>query len=169
MKKLYVLAMAAAILLPASLQAHYRDRDHRHHGRDWRRWRQWDDREERIGRLAAIIADCENRSDGFASALKRALDRSRLDGTFREHRLNSDARRLQRAMDRLRDSWNRDRDPYASRRNVNAAVSAGRNIERALPRFYGRRHIESEWSVLRAELNRLADAFEVTGIREYRD
>jgi hypothetical protein len=171
MRKHCVLAIAAALLLPASLQAqHYdRDRDRRHDRRDWSRWRQWDDRETHMGRLAAIISDCENRSDDFASALRRALDRSRLDGTYREHRLNSDARRLQRAMDRLRDSWNKDRDPYASRSNVRMAISAGRSIESGLPRFYGRRHIESEWRVLRAELNRLAEAFDVSGLREYRD
>jgi hypothetical protein len=169
MKRFCVLAIAAAILLPASLQAQHRDHDRRHEGRDWSRWRQWDDREERMGRLAAIISDCENRSDDFASALRRALDRSRLDGTYREHRLNSDARSLQRAMDRLRDSWNKERDPYASRSNVRMAVSAGQSIERGLPRFHGRRHIESEWRVLRAELNRLAEAFEVSGLSGERD
>ncbi len=157
MKRLSLLAASAALLLPACVTAQPYDRDHHRHGR-------WRDREERLARIDAIVRDCENRTDDFKSALARALDHSRLDGSYREHRLNSDARRLERAMNEVREAWNRDRDVDRARSYVRSSISAGRDIERALPRFYLRSHIESEWRMLRSELNRLAEIFETPGI-----
>ncbi len=156
MKRLFLLA--AVLLVPVCATAQRDDRDeYRHHrGRD---------RDERTGRIDAIVRDCEGRSNDFRDALRRALDHSRLDGSYREHRLNSDARRLEQAMNVVRDAWNHDRDVDRSRRHVRDAVSAGRDIERAMPRFYLRSYLESEWRALRSELNRLADIFEVSGIQ----
>ena len=157
MKRLRLLAAAAALFLPACVTAQPYDRDHHRQGR-------WRDRDERLARVDAIVRDCENRTDDFKSALARALDHSRLDGSYREHRLNSDARRMERAMNEVREAWNRDRDVDRARAYVRRAISAGRDVDRALPRFYLRRHVESEWRVLRAELNRLADIFGVSGV-----
>jgi hypothetical protein len=149
MKKLFVLATAAALFAPALVQAQH------HH---------WRNREERLARIDALVRDCENRSDTFKASLARALDHSRLDGSYREHRLNADARRLEQAMNVVREAWNRDRDVDRAKRHVRDAIYAGRDIERAMPRFYLRSYIESDWHMLRAELNRLAEIFDVAGI-----
>jgi len=155
MKRL--LLLATVLLVPAFATAQPYDRDeYRHH--------HWRDRAERLARIDGIVRDCEGRSNDFRDALRRALDHSRLDGTYREHRLNSDASRLEHAMNVVRDAWNHDRDVDRSRRHVRDAVSAGRDIERAMPRFYLRSYLESEWRALRSELNHLADIFEVSGI-----
>jgi len=156
MKRLFVAATVAALLAPAYLKAQPYGDDYRHY-----RWR---DREERRARIDGVVRDCEGRSNDFRDALRRALDHSRLDGSYREHRLNSDARRLEHAMNVVRDAWNRDRDVDRARAYVRDAVSAGRDIERALPRFYLRNYIESEWRALRNELNHLADIFDVSRI-----
>jgi HAMP domain-containing protein len=145
MRKLFLLALGVTLLLPASLLAQWRD--HRH------------ERRESAGRTGAVIADAENRSDDFRRALRRALDHSRLDGTWREDRLNDDAKDLANAMDRLRDSWSRHHDTDRARRHVRDAIDAARSINRAMQRFYLREHVEREWRILRDELNRLADAF----------
>jgi len=152
MRKLFVLAAAAALLAPALLNA----QEYGHH-----RWR---DRSERLARIDALVRDCENRTDSFKESLRRALDRSRLDGSYREHRLNADARRLEEAMNVVRDAWNHDRDVDRAKRHVRDAIFAGRDIERAMSRFYLRSYIESDWRMLRSELNRLADIFDVSGI-----
>jgi hypothetical protein len=160
MKKLFVLAVAAAVSMPAWAQAQY----HRRHERDWEHSDRWDDRSERIRRVDRLIADAENRSDDFKNALRRALDHSRADGTYREHRMNAEARSLANAMDRMRDAWNNDRNLYRARTNLRSALLSGRSLQRQFGRFYLRSHVESEWSALRAELNRLAEVFEVDGI-----
>ena len=155
MKKLFLLA--AILLVPACVAAQSYDRDEgRHH-----RWR---DRSERLARIDALVRDCENRTDSFKESLRRALDRSRLDGSYREHRLNADARRLEEAMNVVRDAWNHDRDVDRAKRHVRDAIFAGRDIERAMSKFYLRSYIESDWRMLRSELNRLADIFDVSGI-----
>ncbi len=158
-RRALVLLAAAAVLVPvvACAQYHYRDRYDRHHGR----YRD----DERIGRLSGVIADCERRTDDFQRALRRALERSRLDDTRREDELNDSAHRLSRSMDRLRDSWNEDHDPERSRRNVRDAIVAGRDINRTLSRHVLRGHIQREWDDLRRELDRLADAFGEPEIR----
>ncbi len=157
MRKLFVLTLGIALLLPGALMA-----QRSHHGR-------WRDRGERTRRISAVVADAENRSDDFRKALRRALDHSRLDGTRREDRLNDDAKELARAMDRLRNSWNRRHDPDRSRRYVRDAIDAGRGINRAMARYYLREHVEREWRVLREELNQLADVFDEPAIEWERD
>jgi hypothetical protein len=159
MKRLLVLAVATAVLVPAGLGAQSRDRDRSDRGR------RYDRDGERGGRLSGVIADCERRTDEFQRALRRALDRSRLDGTRREDRLNEDASRLERAINRLRESWNEDHDAERSRRHVRVAISAGRDINRTLSRHALRGGIRAEWDDLRSELNRLADAFGEPAIR----
>jgi hypothetical protein len=152
MKKLLVLATVAALCGPAFVEA----QEYRHH--------HWRDREERLARIDALVRDCESRTDTFKSSLRRALDHSRMDGSYREHRLNADARRLEEAMNVVRDAWNHDRDVDRAKRHVRDAIFAGRDIERAMPKFYLRSYIESDWRMLRSELNRLADIFDVSGI-----
>jgi hypothetical protein len=137
----------------------YRDR-REHGGPDDRR-----DHDERRGRVAGIIADCERRTDEFKVALKRALDRSPLGGTRREDDLNRDAAKLERAMNRLRDSWNADRDFERSRKHLNVALSAGQDINRSMSRHRLRGNVQREWDVVRNELNRLAEVFREPKIR----
>ena len=113
MKRTHLAALLAALMLAPSLGAQgYRDR-----GRPMDR-----DFEDRRGRVGDIIADCERRTDDFKVALRRALDHSRLDGTHREDELNRSAALLEKAMNRLRGSWNADRDFERSRRHLSVAL-----------------------------------------------
>ena len=163
MKIIGIATILAALVLPLGLnaQGNRGDRDrHESGGRDDRR-----DQDERRGRVAGIIADCEQRTNEFNAVLKRSLDRSALDGTRREDRLNREAAKLEHAMNRLRDSWNEDKDFERSRRNLRAALSAGQDIHRALSRHQVRGHVQREWDVLREQLNRLAEVFKEPKIR----
>jgi uncharacterized membrane protein YccC len=152
MKKLLFFAIAMTTLLAGSLRA---QDDHRRH-RDRREW---------VGQISAVVRDCDQRATEFRSALARALDRSRLDGTRREDRLNEDAKRLDVAISRLRESWNRDRDPERSRRHMREAIDAAREINWAMETHQVRGKVQHEWDVLRSELNRLAEAFDEPRIR----
>lgn len=163
MKKFGVAAIAVALLLPVGLNAqdYPRDRDRRDRGGPGDRR----DQDERRGRVAGIIADLERRTNEFQGALRRALDHSSLDRTRREDELNRDASRLEHAANRLRDSWNADRDFERSRRNLAVAISAGRDIQRTMSRHRLRGGLQREWGAVRHELNLLAEVFREPPIR----
>ena len=82
-----------------------------------------------------------------------------------EDRLNEQARRLDVAISRLRESWNRERDPEKSREHVREAVAAAREINWAIETDQVRGRVQHEWDVLRAEVNRLAAVFHEPQIR----
>ena len=142
-------------------QGYQRDRDRRDHGgRDDRR-----DQDERRGRVAGLIVNLERRTNEFQGALRRALDRSRLDGTRREDELNRDASKLEHAANRLRESWNADRDFGRSRRNLAVALSAGQDINRTMSQHRLRGQVQREWAAVRQELNLLAEIFREPPVR----
>ena len=122
-------------------------------------------RAEWIGRISGVVRDCDQRAGEFRIALARAMDRSRLAGTDKADRLNADAQALDHAIGRLRESWNRDRDPERSRMHVRAAVDAARQINWTLEHHRLRGQIQREWDVLRSELNLLAEIFDEPHIR----
>lgn len=154
MKKVAWLILALALLLPAVSQAQRgRDRD-RYADRD-------SDRRARFERIARVIADCEERTNDFKRAVQGARERTR----YREDDLGRDASRLERALNRIRDSWNREHDPQRTRAFLGDAISVGRDINRSLNRHELRRHVQREWEAIRSELNNLADVFGERPIR----
>jgi hypothetical protein len=68
-------------------------------------------------------------------------------------------------MSRVREAWNRERDPGRTRHFVEDAISVSREINHVMNsnRFYPELH--RQWSMVRDELNRLAEAF---GLRHLR-
>jgi hypothetical protein len=115
--------------------------------------------------VEAVVRDCERRTDEFRRQLDRALDRSPLDGTHREDQLNSEARRLENEIDRVKRELERREDFMDVRDNVEAALAAARDIDRALRRRRLHKDAERAWRALRAELNVLADHYGVRGLR----
>jgi hypothetical protein len=152
MRKFLPLAAALAILLPAIALAQGRRDPGMQRG----------DRGERIAR---IIADCEQRTNEFHRAIERAQQRSEFRGRQQEDSLNRDASRLERELNIIRDSWNREHNPIRTRRYVGAAITAGRNINRALARHRLSPYVQTEWGAIRIELNNLAEVFEQPRIR----
>lgn len=110
-------------------------------------------------RVARIINDCEDRTDQFKKTLARALNNSRLDGTAREARLKDDASRLENALDRVGDAYNRDKDLQKTRLAVRQALDAALEINSTMGNRKMGPDCEREWGVVHVELNRLAEAF----------
>lgn len=147
MKKLTSLVMTLVLLVPVMAQAQrHRDRDRR------------DDRGERIAR---VIRDCETRTDEFLRAVDRSWGRERHSGD----ELDRAAAQLERSLNRVRDAWNRDRDYDRTRRNVGAAIEAGKDVNRILRHHRMSSRVEREWGPIKSELNNLADVFEQPRIR----
>jgi hypothetical protein len=116
------------------------------------------DRHERIGQ---VIKDCEQRTNEFLRAVDKAWGRDRQ----KNDKLDRNAEKLERAMNQVRDSWNRNRNFDRTRSKVNAALSAGQNINKTLQHHRLNQHVLREWEAIRAELDHLADVFEYSPTR----
>jgi hypothetical protein len=145
------MAVAVALLLPGILAAQPR--------------RDYPPRGGRGVDISRVVADCEERTNQFRVALRAALDRSGLNGTQREDQLNVDAERLEHAMNRVREAWNREHDPPKTRHFVDDAITAGQDINRTMVRRRLNPGVQRQWDAVRAELNRLAEAFGLPRIR----
>lgn len=113
----------------------------------------------------AIIHRVENRSDGFVRLFDRALDRSRLDGTRREDNLNEQAKRLENTLDDLRREFDRKESYIETRPEVNRTLNIASDINKTMRRRRMGGETERQWSLLRAELNTLADVYNLQSIR----
>ena len=120
---------------------------------------------ERMGNISRVIADCEDRTNDFKRSLRVALDRSSFNNSRREDELNRDASRLERALNRVRESWNLEHNPSRTRRSVGEAITAGRDINRTMVRRRLNPDVQRQWDIVRGELNHLADVFELPSIR----
>ncbi len=119
-----------------------------------------------IQQTTNVINDCEKRSNKFKKTLDKALGHDNVRaGQGREDQLNNDADRLENAMDKVGDSWNKDHSIQKTRAYVTAAIANGNDINRAMRTWKMGGDAETEWAALRNELNNLARTFGVPGIR----
>jgi hypothetical protein len=108
------------------------------------------------GNVRDVIRQLESDTDRFKSSLDSALDRSTLNGTRAEDEINEYVKRFEEATDRLRDrSEDREYAPNAAREVLNR----GRSINGFMRthRLGGR--AESDWAIVRGDLNRLANSY----------
>ena len=140
----------------------------------WRAERRDDRRDDNRLNVERIISQLESRSDAFRRSIDRALDRSRLNGSREEDRLNEEVKQFARAVDRLRSDFdrrdNRDNRDYRdnrddTRRNVDRVLREADSIGRAIGRANLERNVEREWAGLRADLNRLANVYNLKPLR----
>ena len=175
MRKSVLWVLVLALLFPAVALAQ-RVRDQGGRSRDQ------GGRDQRSDRIERVIRDCEDRTNDFLRAVERAWggDRRGGDGVDRGDRrgdgvdrggrrtgdgLDRDAARLERALNRIRESWNRERDYGRTRGNVGAAIDAGRDINRVLRGHRLNSRLAREWDAIKRELNNLAVIFEQPRIR----
>ncbi|MBL8228733.1 MAG: hypothetical protein JNL98_09665 [Bryobacterales bacterium] len=115
--------------------------------------------------ITRTINDCENRTDRFVKALRRALDRSALSGTNREDDLNRSAKELERSMDRVGKSWNREKDVAKTRQHVRSAIADARNIDITMRNRRLGGDAEEQWRAVRIQIELLARAFKLPSVR----
>lgn len=106
-----------------------------------------------------IIKRVEERSDHFVKLFDKSLDRSRLDGTNREDRLNEYARNLEKALDDLRSEFDRKENYVETRPEVRRCLDIASNINVAVRNRRLGGETERQWALLRSELNTLADVY----------
>ncbi|MCM3871204.1 MAG: hypothetical protein ND895_11000 [Pyrinomonadaceae bacterium] len=108
-----------------------------------------------------IIKRVEERSDAFRQVVDRSLDRSTLDGTNREDNINQQVKELETAIDHLRKDFDRAQTWEETRSQVQRVMSEADEVNAIVRRGRWRRGgpVKSEWSLVRADLNRLAGVY----------
>ncbi|MEO6589069.1 MAG: hypothetical protein ABIP06_07055 [Pyrinomonadaceae bacterium] len=146
-----VFAFALLVLsLPAIASAQYRDN------------RRNDDYYGNNGsnrNLNSTIKNLKNRSREFARRLDRELDRSRIDGSRREDRLNSLANDFTHAAKHLDESYDNRSDYRNSQDEARQLLQIGSQLDSALSRKRLNSNIQNDWNRIRQDLRTLSSAF----------
>lgn len=112
-----------------------------------------------------IIKRVEARSDAFVKLFDDALDKSSLDGTDREDRLNERAKDLEKELDDLRKDFDRSDTWHEVRAGVVEALREAGGINRVVHNRRLTPRVESSWTALRADLNRLAAIYDLPRLK----
>jgi hypothetical protein len=148
--KVYMLAVIGALLLSVTAAD----------AQDWRRGRD-SRRDYNKADVERIIKSVEERSDVFRKNVDRQLDHSRLNGSRTEDRINEEVKQFERALDRLRDEFNRRDSWEQTRSNVERVLRESDEIDQLMRRSRMGGGVDQQWSVLRSELNTLARAYDL--------
>lgn len=145
---------ALCVPVLASAQGRFPD-----YGRD-RGYGRYDERQLRdsVHRLDRLSKD-------FEKNLDRALDRSRMNNSRREDRINAEAKEFRRLVGRLKSRLGNARDLSRSSNEAYAVLQQAQQLERvARPRWFDGR-LASQWSQIRQELRIISDAYGTSGRR----
>src|SRR4030095_16652763 len=105
-----------------------------------------------------VLKRLEEDTDRFSKSLDSALDRSVLNGTKAEDEINGYVHQFEEATDRLKDRYeDQDAAPEAAREVLNR----GQTIDRFMRRNRLGGRAESDWQIVRSDLNLLARAHRV--------
>ena len=144
--------------LPARADSWDRDR---WENRDWRDRDRWEDnrdwRDRRSGyqayRVVPILDRLVNSSNNFAYVFDREMDRSRIDGSNREDRLNERIRSFSNLASSVRNNYQGRRGDR--RYSLRELIDRGYELNRALNGSPRRRYWIREWDRVRRDLQDL--------------
>jgi hypothetical protein len=94
----------------------------------------------------------------FERDLDRALDRSRVDGTRREDRINAQGHDFRRAVSNLKSAFGNGRDLNRSRDEAQRVLAESQQFNR-LGRGAMDNRVASEWSQIQQELRIISNAY----------
>lgn len=126
--------------------------------RDYRRNRRDDYGRYDIRYLRDSVRRLKDLSGRFEDHLDSALDRSRVDGTRREDRLNEVARDFHQAARALEDRFDDRRDLNRSAGEAQRVLNIGGQLDRIVFRV-GDGRVRNDWMQIRQELNVIANAY----------
>jgi hypothetical protein len=95
----------------------------------------------------------------FERDLDRALDRSRVDGTRREDRINAQGHDFRRAVSELKSRFGNGRDLSRSRNEAERVLQEAQQFNRLGRSGAIDNRVASEWSQIQQELQIISDAY----------
>lgn len=106
-----------------------------------------------------ILQRIENQTNNFRRSLDASLDRSRLNGTNREDDINSFMKNFEEQTKRLRDRFDDHKSVAA---DVEVVLNGAASIDQFVYRQRLDERTQNDWSTLRASLDDLAQAYNVS-------
>jgi DNA mismatch repair ATPase MutS len=106
-----------------------------------------------------ILHRIENQANSFRQSLDAALDRSRLNGTNQEDDINAFIKNFDEKTKRLHDRFDDHKSVAA---DVEAVLNSAASIDQFMRRQRLSERAQNDWSTLRASLDNLAEAYNVT-------
>ena len=106
-----------------------------------------------------ILHRIENQANNFRHSLDAALDRSRLNGTNREDDINAFIKNFDKQTKQLHDRFDHHKSVAA---DVEAVLNSAASIDQFMRRQRLRERAQNDWATLRASLDDLAEAYNVT-------
>ena len=106
-----------------------------------------------------ILHRIENQANKFRHSLDASLDRSRLNGTNREDDINAFIKNFDEQTKRLHDRFDDHKSVAA---DVEAVLNSAASIDQFMRRQGLSERAQNDWSTLRASLDDLAQAYNVT-------
>ena len=110
------------------------------------------------------IRRLETNADRFVAAINDSLDRSRLEDTNAEDRINQRARALGDATDKLRREFDRGDSLQENRPYLRNCLNIARTINATMRRRNFGGQTEGIWASVRRDLNSLARAYGLSGV-----
>lgn len=110
--------------------------------------------------MRQLLNRLETRADRFSNLVPNALDNSRIDGTRREDNLNQLVTDFEYATDQLKERFENRQSTVADAQLV---LQRGALINRFMNNRRLDNRTERAWARVRTELNRLANAYSVSG------
>ena len=98
-------------------------------------------------------------TEKFRKSLDSSLDRSRLNGTNREDNINEFLEDYEKATERLYDRFKDNKSVGA---DVETVLDGAAQIDQFMRRHSPTGRAERDWSAVRQDLRRLAEAYNVT-------
>lgn len=109
--------------------------------------------------MKSLLERIEKDADRFRSSLKDALEDSRFDDTRQEDRINDFVKGFEAATDRLEDRFDDDRSASS---DVEEVLRRAASIDNFMLRHRLNARAQSDWASLRASLDQLASAYNVS-------
>ena len=109
--------------------------------------------------VARIIRQVEKQSDSFRKSLHDALNRSRFDKTRREEDINDYVKEFSKQTSRLHDNFDHHKSTAP---DVETVLDRAARIDVFMSRHPLTARAQRDWSALRANLDELAQAYNVT-------
>ena len=106
-----------------------------------------------------LMAQLKKDTGRFRKSFDSSLDRSRLNGTNREDDINHFLKNYEDATERL---YSRFKDNKSVGADVEAVLDGAAEIDRFMTRRLASEKAERDWSEVRQDLRRLADAYNVS-------
>ena len=109
--------------------------------------------------VAELLDHIKNETNSYRNSLKDALNHSRFDRTSRENDINAYVKEFEEQTKRLEDNFDNHKSTTA---DVDAVLSSAARIDVFMSRYELSSRAAGDWSLLRADLNRLAITYNVT-------